>query len=106
MYYDILLTLLKKSSVETDKVGNDISKYTESNAYGGEISVTQSEYFAAASQDFKTEKIIEMWDRDYSGETHCKLPDGKVYEIYRTFYRTKDLKRELYLRMPGNEHKC
>lgn len=100
MYYDILLTLLKKSSVTTDKVGNDISKCTESKAYGGEMSVTQSEYFAAASQDFKTEKIIEIWNRDYHGETLCKLPDGKVYEIYRTFYRAKDARRELYLRLP------
>lgn len=100
MYYDILLTLLKKSSVKTDNVGNDIPQYTESQAYGGEISVTQSEYFAAASQDFKPEKVIEIWDRDYNGEKKCKLPDGKIYEIYRAFYRVKDKKRELYLRLP------
>lgn len=104
MYYDMLLSLLKKSSVEPDSVGNDITKFTESQAYGGEISVTQSEYFAAASHDFKPEKVIEIWDRDYNGEERCKLPDGKVYEIYRSFFRVKDGKRELYLRLPGNEH--
>lgn len=100
MYYDMLLILLKKSSVETDNVGNDIPQYTESKAYCGEISVTQSEYFAAASQDFKPERVIEIWDRDYNGEERCKLPDGKIYDIYRSFYRVKDKKRELYLRLP------
>lgn len=100
MYYDMLLTLLKKSSVETDDIGNDIPKYTEFKAYGGEISVTQSEYFAAASQDFKPERVIEIWDRDYNGEERCKLPDGTLYDIYRSFYRSKDKRRELYLRFP------
>ena len=100
MYYDLLLTLLKKGSAVPDEVGNDIPQYTESKAYGGEISVTQSEYFAAASQDFKPERVIEIWERDYNGEEKCKLPDGTLYEIYRSFYRSKDSKRELYLRLP------
>ncbi len=100
MYYNLLLTLRKKSCVDFDKIGNDISEYTETKAYGGEISVTQSEYFAAASQDFKPERVIEIWDRDYNDEEQCKLPDGTLYEIYRSFYRCKDSKRELYLRLP------
>lgn len=100
MYYDLLLTLLKKGSAVPDEVGNDIPQYTESKAYGGEISVTQSEYFAAASQDFKPERVIEIWDRDYNGEERCKLPDGKIYDIYRSFYRVMDKRRELYLRLP------
>lgn len=104
MYYDTLLILLKKSHSKVDKIGNDESQYTESKAYGGELSVTQSEFYSAASQQFKPERVIEIWDRDYNGEERCKLPDGKVYEIYRSFFRAKDARRELYLRLPGNEY--
>lgn len=104
MYYDTLLILLKKGHTNVDEIGNDESQYTESKAYGGELSVTQSEFYSAASQQFKPERVIEIWDRDYNGEERCKLPDGKVYEIYRSFFRVKDGKRELYLRLPGNEY--
>lgn len=104
MYYDTLLILLKKSHPKVDKIGNDESQHTESKAYGGELSVTQSEFYSAASQQFKPEKVYEIWERDYNGEEHCKLPDGKVYEIYRSFLRVKDARRELYLRLPGNEY--
>ncbi len=101
MYYDQLITLQKKGKPKVDEVGNEIPTYTEQQAWCGEISVTQSEFYSAASQQFKPEKVFELWDRDYSGEERCII-DGVVYEIYRSFRRSDSVKREIYLRLPGN----
>lgn len=96
--YDILATLKKPAKTEPDKNGNDIVIYAENQAWCGELSVTQSEYFAAAARQFKPEKVLEIWDRDYNGENRCVI-DGVEYEIYRTFHKSGSTKRELYLRV-------
>lgn len=96
--YDILITLKKPAKTEPDKNGNDIVRYTENQAWCGELSVTQSEYFAAAARQFKPEKVLEIWNRDYNGENRCII-DGVEYEIYRTFHKSGATKRELYLRV-------
>lgn len=99
--YDILVTLKKPTKPDIDKIGNEISKYIENQAWCGEISVTQSEFYAAAARSFKPEKVIEIWDRDYNGENRCII-DNVEYEIYRTFRKTDSTKRELYLRVNGS----
>lgn len=99
--YDILITLKKPTGSDCDTDGNDITQYEENQAWCGELSVTQSEYYAAAARQFKPEKVIELWDRDYNGEDNCII-DGIEYEIYRTFHKSGSTKRELYLRLKSN----
>lgn len=98
--YDILVTLKKSTGTKPDKIGNDIQTYVDegNQAWCGEISVTQSEFYSAAARQFKPEKVLEIWDRDYNGE-NCCLIDGTEYEIYRTFRKKESTKRELYLRV-------
>lgn len=103
-YYDLLLTLEKSGEESTDKYGNSTIKFTASQVWGGLISVTQSEFYSAATQHFKPEKVIEIWERDYNGEEFL-IHDNIRYEIYRSFYKAKTQKRELYLRIPENENK-
>ncbi len=99
--YDILVTLKKPTKPDVDKIGNEISKYIENQAWCGEISVTQSEFYAAAARGFKPEKVLEIWDRDYNGENRCVI-DNVEYEIYRAFRKTTSTKRELYLRVSSS----
>ena len=98
--YDILVILKKSTKSNADKIGNDIKICaSEGNqAWCGEISVTQSEFYAAAARQFKPEKVLEIWDRDYNSENRCII-DGIEYEIYRTFRKKESTKRELYLRV-------
>ena len=103
MYYDQVITLQKIADYETDEIGNEKPIYTDSKAWCGELSVTQSEFYSAATQNFKPEIVIEMWDRDYSKETRC-IYNNTVYEIYRSYHKADNSKRELYLRLPRNEH--
>lgn len=99
--YDILVTLKKPIKSIVDKIGNETPVYIENQAWCGEISVTQSEFYAAAARSFKPEKVLEIWDRDYSGENRCVI-EGIEYEIYRTYRKNESTKRELYLRMKSS----
>lgn len=103
MYYDRLITLRKVTDYTVDDIGNEKPVFSESEAWCGELSVTQSEFYSAASRSFKPEKVIEVWDRDYSGENRC-IYEGTDYEIYRSFHKSSSTKRELYLRLPRNEY--
>nr|DAN87281.1 MAG TPA: hypothetical protein [Caudoviricetes sp.] len=61
--------------------------------------IGQKEFFAAASQGFKAEAKIGVWQEEYSGEPIVEMPlfgKQKRLFVYRTFNRT-DGKVELYL---------
>lgn len=58
-------------------------------------SVIQSEFFAAAQSDFKSQYKISLWVSDYEGQPFVEV-DGIRYSVYRTYIR-KDEKIELYL---------
>lgn len=98
MYYDKKITLIKEDNFTTDAEGNDIPTPTEYEAYCGEISINQSEFFSASLQKFKPEMAVEMHEEEYSGEQKAYFDDdkSKIYDIYRTFTK-KNGKLELYL---------
>lgn len=102
MYYDKKITLIKAGSSTTDSEGNDIPSTIEHEAYCGEISITQSEFFSASMQKFKPEIAVEMHEEEYSGENQAYFDDNntQIFDIYRTF-KNKNGRLELYLTKKG-----
>lgn len=105
MYYDKKITLLREGNSTTDEEGNDIPTVIEHEAYCGEISITQNEFFSAQLQKLKPEIAVEIHEEEYNGEQKAYFDDdnSEIYNIYRT-YSKKGGKLELYLtRKTGNE---
>lgn len=102
MYYDKKITLVKETDFSTDAEGNEVGNQIEHEAYCGEISITQNEFYSAANQKLKPDFAVEMHKEEYSGEDKAYFDDdqSKIYDIYRT-YTTKSGEIELYLTLKG-----
>ncbi len=86
------LYLLKDTSS-----GNGFSKTTQTarkQVYAREISIKQSEFFAAETSGIKIEYALEICTMDYENEKTAEY-NGREYRIYRTF--DKGYYTELYL---------
>ena len=91
---DTVVNLLSEK-IEPDELGNQISVLTKKPIFATISSVTQSEYFKAATIALKHQyKIAGVFFADYNNEKYVEI-DGCKHEIYRT-YRDGDY-MELYV---------
>lgn len=91
---DTVVNLLSET-IEPDEIGNQVAIQTKKPVFATISSVTQSEYFKAATNALKPQyKISGVFFHDYKGEKYVEI-DGCKHEIYRT-YREGDY-MELYV---------
>lgn len=91
---DTVVNLLSEK-IEPDELGNQVSVLTKKPIFSTISSVTQSEYFKAATIALKPQyKITGVFFADYNNEKYVEI-DGCKHEIYRT-YRDGDY-MELYV---------
>lgn len=87
--YDSIIKLAK-TKITTDDIGNQVKTYDWESAnelFCEIMSVSQSEFYAAAQAGFKPTLKIKLADYfDYNGEDKL-MCDDEIYNIIRT-YRT------------------
>lgn len=88
-----LLYLISQTYV-VDENSNNVAVPVEHAVYGIGMSVSQSEFFAAAQNNIRSERKIKIWKLDYNGERKARVGDV-TYDIYRTY--AVDDYIELYL---------
>ena len=88
------LLYLISQTYAIDENSNNVAVPSELAVYGTKMSVSQSEFFAAAQNNIRSEIKFKIWKLDYNGERKARI-DGKIYDIYRTY--TVDDYIELYL---------
>ncbi|MDO5559417.1 MAG: phage head closure protein [Oscillospiraceae bacterium] len=95
MSFDDVCTLVS-TTIETDEIGQEIkSAGALTEIFCKEKSASGNEFYRAASNDIKAEKVIETDKENYSGQ-QLLIYEGIKYSIYRTYVRAEDGVIELY----------
>ena len=87
------ITLIARTSVEVDDIGNETWTETEREVFCEVYSITQTEFFAAANTELNPEYRFTIFFGDYEGESIIEY-QGNRYAVYRTYRAGDDL--ELY----------
>lgn len=87
-----VITLVTQT-ITTDKYGNEVATETEKTVFCEVDSISQTEFYAAATTELNPEYKFTIFFGDYEGE-EVVVFNGARYSVYRT-YRTGD-NLELY----------
>jgi len=66
-----------------DELGNQIEQETERKVFANEMTVSQGEYYNAASAGLRPQKMFEVYTFEYQGEEKLRYNSVK-YQIIRT----------------------
>lgn len=80
---------------ESDKLGNQIPKETETEIFCGELAVPMSEFYAAAQTGIRPEMAVIVNRMEYDGQRAVSLR-GIIYDVVRCYPRIDEF-TELYL---------
>lgn len=94
---------LVPTNTDQDNIGNEIEVEGSPRLLLAEKnSVRQSEFYQAATTDFKPELVFTIWPHEYYGESILKY-NGTKYRIIRTFEKSfKDLELVCEVRIGGD----
>ena len=81
---DILVLIAE--TITTDEYGREETTETERTVFCETNSITQSEFYAAASTELVPEYRFDVFFGDYNGESLVEYK-GNRYAIYRTYQR-------------------
>lgn len=84
---DDIAYLIQETTTGRDEYGNEIIERTPRMVYCRIQTVTQSEFYAAGTDDIKPELELTISHRaDYEGENLIQY-NGEYYDIIRTYWR-------------------
>lgn len=73
------------AQINQDEIGNEEETFGEPRKILAEKkSVRQTEFYQAATTDFKPEIVFAIWVHEYKGEAYLRYKD-QTYSIIRTF---------------------
>lgn len=87
--------ILIAAEISQDDIGNEVFIDVENNVFCAEIATSQSEFYKAAQQDVRMERLLIVSSFDYGGEKQVRYI-GDVFDVYRIYHRIDEL-IELYL---------
>lgn len=94
---------LVPSIIDEDEIGNQkIVDGTPRKLLAEKKSVRQSEFYQAATTDYKPEIVFTIWPHEYNDEPNL-IYNNKKYRIIRTYEKSfKDLELVCEVRIGGN----
>lgn len=88
---------LRKATVTTDQVGNEVRTYSEKEVFCKARSVTRSEFYDAAQAGLRPSIVLTLATRlDYEGEEEVTF-EGRTYGVIRTYWTDASDEIELTL---------
>lgn len=82
MRHNDVIDLLSTTSIE-DEIGNQIPQEVARKVFANEMTLTQAEYYNAATAGLRPSKIFEVYTFEYANERQLKH-NGIKYRIIRT----------------------
>ena len=82
MRHNTVVFLIAVTIIE-DELGNQIEQETERKVFANEMTVSQGEYYNAASAGLRPQKMFEVYTFEYQGEEKLRYNSVK-YQIIRT----------------------
>lgn len=80
-----------------DEIGQEQSQLIDRMVFCKELPTSSNEFFKAAQNDIKVQKVIALDSEEYEGETIVKI-ENVLYSVYRVYKRDGGL-TELYCEM-------
>lgn len=91
------IAYLRRPVYEYDELGQQVAKtYEETQIFVSEESVSRAEFFEAGQSGFNPQIVLTTASVNYDGQPEAKY-NGRVYGIYRTYYKAESDQLELYL---------
>ncbi|MFZ5645812.1 MAG: phage head closure protein [Bacillota bacterium] len=84
MTYDNELTLIGQATVADDEIGNQIPAETQTVILCGLKSVSRLEFYNAALNDLRPERVFVVHAYEYNGEKTVEF-EGERYRVIRTY---------------------
>lgn len=76
---------LVPTQIEKDNIGNEIEIFGQPRKIlADRKSVRQTEFYQAATTDFKPEMVFTVWPHEYEGEKYLRY-QNQLFYIVRTF---------------------
>lgn len=96
---------LLPTEITQDEVGNEKETFGQPKKRLAEKkSVRQSEFYQAATSDFKPEIVFTIWVHEYKGEAFLMF-NNQTYHIIRTFEKSfRELELVCEVKMDGNAY--
>lgn len=93
------------TKIVQDSIGNEKEEFGEPRKILAEKnSVRQSEFYQAATSDFKPEIVFKVWTHEYKGEKFLSYKN-QIYIIIRTFEKSfRELELVCEVRIDGNAY--
>lgn len=82
--FDDSIILKKKTKMTTDKYGNPVEKYEDTELLCNIKSIDRNQFFNAGMKGYKLAYAVSINEFEYEDEEKAELK-GKSYEIIRTY---------------------